>query len=61
MNKGDILVRLKPRGQRDAIGRRDHRALRDELHEKAPGLEIEFVQLLQDMLGDLEGGPRRSK
>ena len=24
-NSGDILVRLKPRGERDAIGRRDHR------------------------------------
>ena len=27
------------------------------MHEAAPLVEIEFVQLLQDMLGDLEGNP----
>jgi Cu/Ag efflux pump CusA len=32
-------------------------SLRDQLHDVAPGVEIEFVQLLQDMLGDLEGAP----
>ena len=31
--------------------------LRPKLHEAAPLAEIEFVQLLQDMLGDLEGNP----
>src|SRR5205085_910949 len=54
--KGDILVRLKPAGSRkpaeDVIT-----DLRDKLAEAAPGFEIEFVQLLQDMLGDLEGAP----
>jgi len=55
-NKGDILVRLKPRGERrpaeEIIS-----DLRDKLKEAAPRLDIEFVQLLQDMLGDLEGAP----
>jgi CzcA family heavy metal efflux pump len=54
--KGDILVRLKPRGQRrpaDAI----IDDLRDKLAKAAPELDIEFAQLLQDMLGDLEGAP----
>src|SRR5262249_32779062 len=32
-------------------------ALRDELTKAVPDTEIEFVQLLQDMLGDLEGNP----
>jgi CzcA family heavy metal efflux pump len=53
-NKGDILVRLKPRNQRrpaDGV----ISDLRDKLTEAAPQLEIEFVQLLQDMIGDLEG------
>ncbi len=54
--KGDILVRLKPRGQR-----RDSDAvitdLREKLTAEAPQLQIEFVQLLQDMIGDLEGAP----
>jgi CzcA family heavy metal efflux pump len=55
-NKGDILVRLKPRASR-----RSSEEVIDDLREKfstaAPQLDIEFVQLLQDMLGDLEGSP----
>ena len=31
--------------------------MRERVHEAAPLVEIEFVQLLQDMLGDLEGNP----
>src|SRR5215203_2438650 len=55
-NKGDILVRLKPRGSRrpsDALVEE----LRERLHSVAPDVEIEFIQLLQDMIGDLEGNP----
>jgi CzcA family heavy metal efflux pump len=55
-NTGDILVRLKARGQRrpadEVIS-----DLRDKFAEAAPQLEIEFIQLLQDMIGDLEGAP----
>jgi CzcA family heavy metal efflux pump len=55
-NSGDILVRLKPRNQRrpadDVID-----DLREKLGEVAPGVEVEFIQLLQDMIGDLEGAP----
>jgi CzcA family heavy metal efflux pump len=55
-NSGDILVRLKPRNQRrDADEVIDD--LRAKLGEVAPGVEIEFIQLLQDMIGDLEGAP----
>jgi CzcA family heavy metal efflux pump len=54
--KGDILVRLKPAGSRKAA-EEVITDLRDKLAEAAPGYEIEFVQLLQDMLGDLEGAP----
>src|SRR5258706_7583407 len=54
--KGDILVRLKPAG-----GRRPADAIIDDLRDKlkaaAPSFDIEFIQLLQDMLGDLEGAP----
>jgi CzcA family heavy metal efflux pump len=55
-NKGDILVRLKPRGERRSAEEIID-DLRDKLKEAAPQLDIEFVQLLQDMLGDLEGAP----
>ena len=55
-NKGDILVRLKPRGSRRPAEEIIDE-LRDRVKEAAPQLDIEFVQLLQDMLGDLEGAP----
>ena len=56
-NSGDVLVRLKNRGQRSRSSDELISDLRAKLHEAAPGLDIEFVQLLQDMLGDLEGNP----
>lgn len=56
-NSGDVLVRLKARNQRDRSSEDIISDLRDKLAEAAPGMEIEFVQLLQDMLGDLEGNP----
>ena len=56
-NSGDILVRLKPRSQRHRSSEEVISAMRPELIEAAPLVEVEFVQLLQDMLGDLEGNP----
>jgi len=56
-NKGDILVRLKPRSQRRRSAAEVISDLRPRLAEAAPGMELEFVQLLQDMIGDLEGAP----
>jgi CzcA family heavy metal efflux pump len=56
-NSGDILVRLKPRGARERTSEEIISDLRPKLQEAAPLAEIEFVQLLQDMLGDLEGAP----
>ncbi len=68
-NTGDFLVRLKPRCHwpRTWIGcpaserKRDINGVMDDLRaqitENIPGIEIEFAQILQDMLGDLEGSP----
>ena len=56
-NSGDILVRLKPRSERQHTSEEVIAAMRPELQRAAPLAEIEFVQLLQDMLGDLEGSP----
>ena len=56
-NKGDILVRLKPRSQRRRSAEEVIAGLRPKLAETVPGMELEFMQLLQDMLGDLEGTP----
>src|SRR6185295_11431503 len=49
--------RLKPRGERRRSADEVISDLRDKLAEAVPDTEIEFVQLLQDMLGDLEGNP----
>ena len=56
-NKGDILVRLKPRSERSRSAAAIIADLRPRLHTLLPAVDIEFVQLLQDMLGDLEGAP----
>ncbi len=56
-NTGDILVRLKPRNQRSRASEEIISDVRDKLTEAVPLVEVEFVQLLQDMLGDLEGNP----
>jgi multidrug efflux pump subunit AcrB len=57
MNSGDVLVRLKPRADRARAADEIITDLRDKLTAAVPDTEIEFVQLLQDMLGDLEGNP----
>jgi CzcA family heavy metal efflux pump len=56
-NKGDILVRLKPRRQRHRSAAEVIAGLRPKIAEAVPGMDVEFVQLLQDMIGDLEGAP----
>ncbi len=56
-NTGDILVRLKPRRQRSRSSDEIIAHVRERVHKAAPLVDVEFVQLLQDMLGDLEGNP----
>ncbi|MGB6877919.1 MAG: efflux RND transporter permease subunit [Candidatus Acidiferrales bacterium] len=55
-NTGDMTVKLKPRSQRrdinDVID-----DLRRQIETNIPGVDVEFSQILQDMLGDLEGTP----
>ncbi|MGH9698069.1 MAG: efflux RND transporter permease subunit [Candidatus Acidiferrales bacterium] len=66
-NSGDILVKLKPvcHWPRTWIGcpaserRRGAEEVMDDMRQQIaqniPGIEVEFSQILQDMLGDLEG------
>jgi multidrug efflux pump subunit AcrB len=55
-NTGDFFVRLKP------FPRRDIEEVMDEVHEKVvrtiPGLEIELLQLMEDVIGDLTAVPQ---
>jgi CzcA family heavy metal efflux pump len=54
-NTGDISVKLKAKRDRaidDVIA-----DVRAEIKEKEPALDVEFIQLLQDMIGDLTSAP----
>jgi CzcA family heavy metal efflux pump len=56
-NSGDFTVRLKPRSERkssvyDVIDR-----VRVGAEREAPAVRVEFMQLLQDIIGDLAGAP----
>jgi multidrug efflux pump subunit AcrB len=54
-NTGDIAVKLKAKRNRsvgDVI-----RDVRAKVASSEPGLDVEFVQVLQDMIGDLTGAP----
>lgn len=54
-NRGDILVKLKPNRKRDI---EDIIAeARARINDEEPALKIEFVQVLQDMIGDLTSAP----
>jgi CzcA family heavy metal efflux pump len=56
-NKGDILVKLNPRSERKRSASAIIEDLRTQITGTVPGVDVEFVQILQDMLGDLEGSP----
>jgi multidrug efflux pump subunit AcrB len=54
-NTGDISVKLKDkrdRGIQEVIAQ-----MRSEVAQQEPGIDVEFVQTLQDMIGDLTGAP----
>jgi CzcA family heavy metal efflux pump len=54
-NTGDFAVKLKDdrkRGLEEVISE-----VREKVNNEVPGLETEFVLLLQDMIGDLAGNP----
>ncbi|HEV3481316.1 MAG TPA: efflux RND transporter permease subunit [Candidatus Acidoferrales bacterium] len=54
-NTGDISVKLKGKRSRsvyDIIAQ-----LREEFAQREPSVDIEFVQMLQDMIGDLTSAP----
>jgi len=54
-NRGDYAVKLKPGHKRDT--QKVIADLRHQIAEAEPALEIEFVGILPDVIGDLEGNP----
>ncbi|HTJ47547.1 MAG TPA: efflux RND transporter permease subunit, partial [Kofleriaceae bacterium] len=56
-NRGDILVRLKPRSERRSVyDIMDE--IRDRAGDEVPEARVECIQVLQDVLDDLSGNPR---
>ena len=54
-NTGDIAVKLKSKRSRsvdDIISE-----LRAKIKEQEPAIDVEFIQVLQDMIGDLSNAP----
>jgi len=54
-NTGDISVKLKPKRGRDIEDIISD--VRAEIKEKEPAVDVEFTQVLQDMIGDLTSAP----
>ena len=54
-NRGDILVKLKAKRDRDIEDIITE--AREQINREEPALKIEFVQVLQDMIGDLTSAP----
>ena len=54
-NRGDIAVKLKRK--RDRSGDEIISEIRAKVEQQEPGLEVEYVQVLQDMIGDLSNAP----
>ena len=54
-NSGDFTVRLKPK--RDRAIDEVIADVRDKIKKSEPTLDIEFTQVLQDMIGDLSNSP----
>ncbi len=55
-NRGDFTVLLKPRGKRPPVYDVMDR-VRRQAEAQAPAVRVEFVQLMQDVIGDLAGSP----
>jgi CzcA family heavy metal efflux pump len=58
VNRGDIMVRLKPAAQRSASADEVIATVRAKVADEVPEARTEFVQVLQDVLNDLAGTPR---
>ncbi|HEY5162736.1 MAG TPA: efflux RND transporter permease subunit, partial [Terriglobales bacterium] len=54
-NRGDFAVKLKNKRSRSVDNITED--LRAEIKEKEPAVDVEFVQVLQDMIGDLSNAP----
>lgn len=54
-NTGDISVKLKTKRSKSVYAIMDD--LREEFAQREPSVDVEFIQVLQDMIGDLSNAP----
>src|SRR5262249_55538358 len=54
-NRGDTAITLKVKRKRNIEEIMD--SIRERINSEIPGMEVEFVQALQDLVGDLAGTP----
>jgi multidrug efflux pump subunit AcrB len=57
-NRGDMVVRLRPRSQRDRSSDEVIDDVRGKITTAVPRLRVEFVQILSDVINDLAGAAR---
>ncbi len=57
-SRGDVMVRLVPRSDREHGYEEIVSDLRERIQKAVPEARIEFAQVLQDVLNDLSGNPR---
>ncbi|HVP71084.1 MAG TPA: efflux RND transporter permease subunit, partial [Gemmatimonadaceae bacterium] len=57
-NRGDLVVRLKPRAQRDRTSFEVIDTARVLIDQAVPRMRIEFVQILSDVINDLAGAAK---
>jgi multidrug efflux pump subunit AcrB len=57
-NRGDIVVRLKPQGQRSRSSDEVINEVRMKAASAVPRVRVEFVQILSDVINDLAGAAR---
>jgi CzcA family heavy metal efflux pump len=54
-NTGDLVVRLKPEGERDRSTAEVIDEVRGRIERAVPRMQVEFVQILSDVINDLAG------
>lgn len=57
-NRGDIVVRLKPEGERSRSAADVIADVRTRIEGSLPRIRVEFVQILSDVINDLAGAAR---
>lgn len=56
-SQGDVLVKLKPLAQRHRSTQQVMSEVREKIDKRLPGVDLELIQILQDLINDLADSP----